>query len=150
MRCENGHVFCSNCQRYEPGWIGSGRLMCPKCDTESYDHIGDIGEETSYSDYSSSDSSSESKENSWIDALAPIWMPTVGGVILTPLGWILMSAAATWSFAWFVGLLMFLGGCLCLIPAAMILGVVTIVIFIVCIVLAILLAIIGYFVEHPY
>jgi hypothetical protein len=83
MRCENNHVFCSNCQRYESGWIGDGKLMCPKCDTESYDYIGDIGEEENYSDYSSSSSdSSDSSSGSdeWLGQ-ATLYLAIIGGVV---------------------------------------------------------------------
>lgn len=78
-----------------------------------------------------------------------VWL-TLGGASAVLIGWQMVDAAATWSLVWWLGGLFILGGCVCLLPLALTAAVITFWIFVALVVIAILIAIVEYFIEHPY
>lgn len=79
---------------------------------------------------------------------------TLGGVAALGFGWVLVSFAATFSFVWWVGVLVMIGGVVYVAKGAFLAIQFAvsafIIIIVVLIALAIIFSLLGYFLQHPY
>ena len=116
--------------------------VCPHCgEPDPYDP-----------DYSYSSSSSSARQPTLYEKNQPLfWMLlTLGGVIAAGIGWLMVTSAAAFSLVWWLGVILLIGGVICLIPAVFMIGYIAFWIAVGLLALAVFVAIVNYFVQHPY
>ena len=78
-----------------------------------------------------------------------MWL-TLGGGGAASLGWLMVTQAATFSLVWCIGGLLLVGGVICLIPAAFIIGGYALYGIAILVIIAAIVVIVYYFAQNLY